>query len=94
MKLKTHFKTTQPLAKKDVIQFTKSSSEKKWTTKETHHTIEAFIGAFNKELEIEEKNKKAIPKSRSSRPRVFCKKGVLSNFAKLTGKHMCESLFF
>ena len=25
---------------------------------------------------------------------VFCKKGVLKNFAKLTGKHLCQSLFF
>ena len=32
--------------------------------------------------------------SRSSRPDVFCKKGVIRNFAKLTGKHLCQSLFF
>ena len=25
---------------------------------------------------------------------VFCKKGVLRNFAKFIGKHMCQSLFF
>ena len=25
---------------------------------------------------------------------VFCKKGVLKNFAKFTGKHLCQSLFF
>ena len=31
---------------------------------------------------------------RSSRPEVFCKKGVLRNFAKLTGKHLCQGLFF
>ena len=30
----------------------------------------------------------------SSRPEVFCKKGVLGNFAKFTGKHLCQSLFF
>ena len=30
----------------------------------------------------------------SSRPEVFRKKGVLRNFAKLTGKHLCQSLFF
>ena len=30
---------------------------------------------------------------RSSRPEVFCKKGVLRNFKKLTGKHLCQSLF-
>ena len=25
---------------------------------------------------------------------VFYKKGVLRNFAKLTGKHLCQNLFF
>ena len=32
--------------------------------------------------------------SRSSRPEVFCKKSVLRNFAKFTGKHLCQSLIF
>ena len=31
--------------------------------------------------------------SRSSRHEVLCKKGVLRNFAKFTGKHLCQSLF-
>ena len=31
---------------------------------------------------------------RSSRPEVFCKKSVLRNFTKFTGKHLCQSLFF
>ena len=30
---------------------------------------------------------------RSSLPEVFCKKGVLRNFTKFTGKHLCQSLF-
>ena len=30
----------------------------------------------------------------SSRPEVFCKKGVLRNAAKFTGKHLRLSLFF
>ena len=30
----------------------------------------------------------------STRPEVFCKKGVLRNFAKLTGKPLCQSLSF
>ena len=30
---------------------------------------------------------------RSSRPEVFCRKGVLRNFAKFTDKHLCQSLF-
>ena len=32
--------------------------------------------------------------NRRSRPEVFCKKGVLRNFTKFTGKHLCQSLFF
>ena len=31
---------------------------------------------------------------RSSRAEVFCKKGVLRNFEKFTGKHLCQGLFF
>ena len=27
-------------------------------------------------------------------PEVFSKKGVLKNFVKFTGKHLCQSLFF
>ena len=27
-------------------------------------------------------------------PEVFYKKGVLKNFTKFTGKHLCQSLFF
>ena len=35
-----------------------------------------------------------IENTRSSHPEVLCKKGVLSNFANFTGKHLCQSLFF
>ena len=31
---------------------------------------------------------------RISRPRVFCKRGVLRNFSKFAGKHLCQSYFF
>ena len=31
---------------------------------------------------------------RSSRPQVFCKEGVLENFAKVIGKHLRQSLLF
>ena len=31
---------------------------------------------------------------RSNRLEVLCRKSVLRNFAKLTGKHLCQSLFF
>ena len=30
----------------------------------------------------------------SSCPEVFCKKGVLRNFTKFIGKHLCQSLLF
>ena len=35
-----------------------------------------------------------IERFRSSLSEVFCLKGVLRNFAKFTGKHLCQSLFF
>ena len=38
--------------------------------------------------------KHATNKIRSSRPKVFCKKGVLKNFAEFIGKHLCQSFFF
>ena len=31
---------------------------------------------------------------RSTRLEVFCRKGVLRNFAKFTGKHLCQNLVF
>ena len=34
------------------------------------------------------------PNIRSSRPGLFCKKGVLRNLAKFTEKHLCQGLFF
>ena len=33
-------------------------------------------------------------RNRNSRPEVFCKKSVLRNFTKFTGKQLCQSLFF
>ena len=30
---------------------------------------------------------------RNSHPEVFCTKSVLKNFAKFTGKHLCQGLF-
>ena len=33
-------------------------------------------------------------KFRCSRPEVFCEKDILRNFAKFTGKHLCQRFFF
>ena len=41
-----------------------------------------------------EKTEAAVQRLRSSRQEVFYEKGVLRNFTKLTGKHLCQSLFF
>ena len=46
------------------------------------------VGVINFVLEL------TLAFSRSSCSEVFCKKGVLRNFAKFTGKHMCQRLFF
>ena len=43
---------------------------------------------------MREYSKRKLDYVRSSHPEVFCKKGVLRNFAKFTGKHLCQSLFF
>ena len=46
-----------------------------------------FGGAFDN-------NNNIRLKFRSSRSEVFCKKGALTDFAKFTGKHLCQSFFF
>ena len=38
--------------------------------------------------------KLAVSHVRRGRPKVFCKKVILRNFAKFTGKHLCQRLFF
>ena len=48
-------------------------------------------------LQLFNNNRETLAKPvtcRSSRPEVFCRKGVLRNFTKFTGKHLCHSLFF
>ena len=42
------------------------------------------------------RNPRSIKKfslSKKQPPEVFCKKDVIRNFAKFTGKHLCHSLF-
>ena len=63
-----------------------SLSENGEIVKTKRRTAEIFYNLFGniaKNLNI-----------RSSRTEVFCKKAVLKNFAKFTGKHLCQSLFF
>ena len=44
----------------------------------------------NTEAELKKSiaNKKSCKQFKSTRPEVFCKTGVLRNFAKFTGKHL------
>ena len=43
---------------------------------------------------FQELNYDPLKKIRSSRPEVFCEKGVSKNFKKFTGKNLCESLWW
>ena len=45
-------------------------------------------------LKITPEQRDFVTYLRSSRPEVFCKKGIRKNFAKFTRKHLCLSLFF
>ena len=44
--------------------------------------------------QVKDAELKIAAENRSSRPDVFCEKSVLRNFAKFTGRHLCQSLFF
>ena len=51
-----------------------------------------FFWYFNSRYLVYEASEAVV--QRSSRQGVFCAKGVLKNFGKFTGKHLCQSLFF
>ena len=44
-------------------------------------------------MKLQRINNKKVIKRRRSRPEVFCKKGVVRNFAKFTRKRLYQSLF-
>ena len=52
---------------------------------------ELLVNKFNMILDNQGR---LVLNERSCRPDVFFKKGLLRNFAKFTGKHLCQSLFF
>ena len=55
-------------------------------------TMDVFVGVLREFSE--QLFNRQINSGRSSRPEMFCKKGVLRNFAKFTGKQLCQSLLF
>ena len=55
-----------------------------------------FVQDFKTTMEFSnsDSNTDKVKMYRSSHPEMFCKKGILKNFAKFTGKNLCRSLFF
>ena len=51
-----------------------------------HNSIEKYVTFFQELCQY--------TGSRNSCPEVFCRKSVLRNFAKFTGKRLCQRLFF
>ena len=60
-----------------------------FTCKKSH----CFLPVKTKETKKETKQKTSSF-IRSSRPKVFSKKGVFRNLTKFTGKHLCQRFFF
>ena len=63
------------------------------TTHEIDTAAEGHLEPFQTYM-IEIFLRKQLTAFKNSHPEVFCKKGVLRNFTKFTGKHLCRSLFF
>ena len=60
-----------------------------------YNALQNFIYLSNWNNFYTERKRIRIPvQCRSSRPEVFCKKGVLRNFTRFTRKRLCQSLFF
>ena len=58
-------------------------------------SITTFFYHYGREKKVERGIKwNSVSSSRSSHRRFSVKKGVLRNFAKFTGKHLCQRLFF
>ena len=53
---------------------------------------ELLVDVFN--LRLMSRGKAYITSYRDNCSRVICRKGVLKDFAKFTGKHLCQTLFF
>ena len=65
---------------------------------ETFRNYASCIHTFNLTDNFENSKKKGKKEKkltfRSGLPEVFYKKGALKNFEKITGKHLCQSIFF
>ena len=85
-------KTFMVLLKKIIFTFQCFTSlMKKWTPYQARNLIATGV-TINLLKSSSQSNSSTL--SRSSRPEVFCKKGVFRNFVKFTRKHLRQSLFF
>ena len=48
----------------------------------------------NKTISQSQESQQLLKEIQKQPPDVFCKKGVLKNFAKFTGKHLWQNVFF
>ena len=72
-----------------------SKYPKDFSRSQNLNTVVKSNGAFIKKKKGKEsKLRVGLQELLSSHREVFCKKGVLRNFAKFTRKHRCQSLFF
>ena len=53
----------------------------------------SLVSPMQTPIHVNDLSSDSKSKATSSRPEGFCEKGVLRNFAKLTIKHLCQSLF-
>ena len=56
-------------------------------------TFASLTANESQDSHIEKYNVNRFGSSERDKFEVFCKKGVLKNFAKFSGKHLCQSLF-
>ena len=80
------------LPKYTLLRSTLEIVTKKRHTIEFHslRTVETFIGIVLQRGWL----LRILSNTTSSRPEVFFEKSILRNFAKFTGKHPCQGLFF
>ena len=69
-----------------------ANKEQIWTSQKEH--VSYYSLQMQLILQLPNRTKSFPSNSRSSHQRCSVKKGVLRNFAKFIGKHMCRSLFF
>ena len=84
---------------RDLNTFFKKYTSKGEIYREEKQDFERFLIFFNMKMsaksnKVELSDELIDMWKEEQSPEVLCKKGVLRNFAKFTGKHLCQSLYF